>query len=123
MFGGPMRRLSLTAVAAASTVAFTQIASAADLPRKSPVYAPPSPVYNWTGFYVGANAGGAWGRDNVSTTGSIGAGLFAIDNAAVTSAASPTIDPTGFTGGIQLGYNWQTGNVVWGIEGDFDYLG
>jgi outer membrane immunogenic protein len=58
-----MRPLLIAVAAAASTIAFTQIASAADLPRKAPVYAPPPPtsVYSWTGFYVGGNIGDGWG--------------------------------------------------------------
>ncbi|HSV23009.1 MAG TPA: hypothetical protein VLJ17_08270, partial [Xanthobacteraceae bacterium] len=45
-----------------------QAASAADLPVKAPVYKAPIavPVYNWTGFYVGANIGGAW--SNITLT-------------------------------------------------------
>jgi hypothetical protein len=41
-------------------------AMAADLPVKAPIYETPAvaPVYNWTGFYVGVNGGGSWGRSN-----------------------------------------------------------
>jgi len=60
-----MRRLSATFIAAVSTVAFAQIAAAADLPRKAPIYTPP-PVYSWTGFYIGANIGGGWGGRSVN---------------------------------------------------------
>jgi hypothetical protein len=56
-WGWLMRRQSIAIIAAASTVAFTQVASAADLPRKAPAYAPPPPAFSWTGFYVGAHAG------------------------------------------------------------------
>jgi outer membrane immunogenic protein len=58
-----MRRLSIMGMAAASAIAFSQIASAADLPLKAPVYVPPA--YSWAGFYVGANIGGGWGDRNV----------------------------------------------------------
>jgi len=54
-----MRRVS-TALAAIYAIAFSQLALAADLPRKAPV-APAIVPYNWTGFYVGVNAGYTWG--------------------------------------------------------------
>jgi outer membrane immunogenic protein len=55
-----MRRLSIALIAAASTIALTQIASAADLPRKAPAYVPP-PVADWSGVYVGLEGGYGWG--------------------------------------------------------------
>jgi opacity protein-like surface antigen len=54
---------------AAFVLAASGFAFAADIARKMPVKAPPpapAPVYNWTGFYVGLNAGGAWSRTDVS---------------------------------------------------------
>ena len=54
-----MRRLSLVSISAVSVVAFMQIASAADLPRKAPAYTPPPP-FSWTGCYLGGYVGGAW---------------------------------------------------------------
>src|ERR1700756_2565870 len=61
-----MRRLPITLVAAMSAVAFMRPASAADLPVKAPIA---SPVYDWTGFYIGANAGFGWGRNDADFTG------------------------------------------------------
>ena len=49
--------------ATASVLALTQIASAADVPVKAPRWIPP-PVHNWTGFYIGGNAGYGWGNAN-----------------------------------------------------------
>jgi outer membrane immunogenic protein len=81
-------------------------AQAADLARPPPPlpYRAPAfvPMYNWTGLYIGINGGGAWGTSNWD-------GL-----------------PTSFntTGGLvggQLGYNWQFGQFVWGLEGDIDW--
>lgn len=58
----------------------------------------------WTGFYVGANLGGAWiGGDFVDASGN----TFSLGN-------------SGFVGGGQLGYNYQIGNVVLGAEWMFD---
>jgi outer membrane immunogenic protein len=69
-------------------------ANAADLPRKAPAYVQPV-GYNWTGFYIGANAGYGW-------TDGFG-------------------DTDGFVGGGQIGYNWQAigSPFVFGIEADF----
>jgi outer membrane immunogenic protein len=96
-------------------------AGAADMMVKAP--APAATAFNWTGFYIGGNAGGAWGRDSVTSTLNAPAPFLAVDTAAVSNAASPNLNPKGFTGGVQAGYNWQTGNVVLGGETDFGYLG
>ena len=63
-----MHRLYSRLVVALSTLALAQMATAADLPRKAPAYTPPPPpVFSWTGFYVGGNAGWGWLRDNGET--------------------------------------------------------
>jgi outer membrane immunogenic protein len=91
------------------------------------------PVYNWTGFYVGANLGGAWGRFGSSTAvdcnvpGFVPPSSFSYlcstgfpgDGNLVGAAGSGTFKASGFTGGVQAGYNWQSGIIVAGIEGDF----
>ena len=62
-----MKRMFLASVSALAVLSAVSAANAADLARrqqmavKAPVYAP---VYNWTGFYVGINGGGAWGTSN-----------------------------------------------------------
>ena len=104
---------------AAALVATAVSAQAADLPVK----APPLEVFTWAGFYIGGNAGGAWGRDQVTTTQIAPAPFLPIDTAAISSAASTTISPFGFAGGVQAGYNLQQGHWVWGSEVDFGYLG
>ena len=82
-------------------------AYAADLPQR-PVVAPPMvvPVYNWTGFYVGGNLGGAW--SNVDVTGNF-------------TGATWSFDQTNFIAGGQVGYNYQIGAFVIGVEWDFDW--
>jgi outer membrane immunogenic protein len=80
-------------------------ASAADLaPRYTK--APPmiAAVYDWTGFYIGVNGGGGWGRDRFSTT------TGAVD-----------VNTSGGLAGGQVGYNWQTGAWVLGLEADGDW--
>ena len=101
-----MKKYLLSSVAALGLVA-AGAASAADLPaRRGPVAAPvyaPVPVFTWTGFYVGANAGYGWGNIDSTTFGVL-----------------PTLnDPEGFIGGGQIGYNYQMGQLVFGVEADF----
>lgn len=87
-------------VVIAAAVLVGSSAFAADLPSRtySPSPISPQPISTWTGFYVGANAGYGWGS---------------------VSNLSASSDMAGFVGGAQLGYNWQAGNLVVGIESDF----
>jgi len=88
---------------------------AADLPLKAPP-PPPAAVFSWTGFYVGGNLGGKWA--NVSDTVNF-APLAGVLPAGASQALSDTT-PSTVLGGIQLGYNWQAGRFVYGLEGDID---
>jgi outer membrane immunogenic protein len=93
-------------VAIAAMLIATIAAQAADLPRpsyKAPAYSEPA-YANWTGFYVGLNAGYGFGTSNWDIP-----------------AVSPS--PKGILGGLTLGYNFQTGSWLWGVEGDIDYSG
>jgi outer membrane immunogenic protein len=91
-----------------------------------PAYKAARPVvraYDWTGFYVGGNVGGHWGTDKITTitdpTGGFGAG-----GAAAIDGASPvTLNPSGFVGGLQAGYNLEGSGGVFGIEVDANWLG
>lgn len=118
-----MRRFLFAAVAAVSTVALGQVASAADLPRKAPPpLIAPAPVMNWTGWYVGVNAGwiGASGNVNTNATNV----SFPTDPTTTTTlAASATSQfdnrDNGFLGGGQIGYNYQFSSAfVAGLEAD-----
>jgi outer membrane immunogenic protein len=93
---------------------------AADLPMKMKAPAP-SP-YNWSGCYVGFNAGA--GGSGTNLTSSVGAGthLSDADAALVGGAGTGSGDATGFLGGGQAGCNWQSGMIVYGLEGDLDYF-
>lgn len=91
-------------------------ASAADMAVKAPYLAPPVPVWSWTGFYIGANAGYSTGNDDVTQT------LFVPPPSGPNTAFSAfpnTVNPKGGFGGGQIGFNWQTGPVVLGVEGDY----
>jgi outer membrane immunogenic protein len=112
------------AVSALLIAAPLSAASAADMPLKAPPA--PAPVYSWTGFYGGVNVGYSWGRSSTDwsyfapniTSGSTvcGAGAYCI-------SGSGTENLNGVIGGFQAGYNWQTGNLLAGIEADFQGSG
>jgi outer membrane immunogenic protein len=82
-------------------------ARAADLPVKAPP-PPPMPVFSWTGFYVGANVGGAWSNNRWTDT------LF------LTNFNNSNSNGV-FIGGGQIGGNYQIGQFVIGGEWDFDW--
>jgi outer membrane immunogenic protein len=112
----------LIAVAAAiAAVGFIGSASAADMPLKA-VGAPLDPGYNWTGWYVGANAGAHMSRDNDSATDSSDANFIPGNIVLLNQAAPFNLTQSGFAGGGHIGYNWQSSNFVYGLEADFDAL-
>ena len=100
-----MKRFILAAFAGLLAAAVASPSLAADLPRpsyKAPVYVAP---FSWTGFYVGINGGYGWGDSQWSGNGT-----------------DFNVSPKGWLGGGTIGYNYQTGSWVWGIEGDIDYV-
>ncbi len=99
-----MTRTIRLGIAAVTLLIAPIAAQAADLARpsyKAPIYVAP---FSWTGFYIGLNGGYMWGQSKWSGP----AGDF-------------EVTPKGWLGGGTLGYNYQTGLWVWGIEGDIDY--
>lgn len=111
-------KLSLAAFSLAGLVTAAQ---AADLPQRNapPVFTPPPHVFSWTGFYVGANAGYSFGNNGKSvTTGT--PGFLALGGAEIPGSLNTR--SSGFAGGGQIGYNYQTGPYVLGVEGDIDYV-
>jgi len=83
-----------------------------------------APVWNWTGFYIGASGGGTWGRAEIthSVIPAPAGQALPEDAAAVTAASSPLLNPNGIVAGGHAGFNYQTGSFVWGLEGDFSYF-
>ena len=101
-----MRKISSFIAAVGLAVGLSQTATAADLPRKAPAYVPPAPPpLTWTGCYIGANIGGAWGRFELDTA----AGDFHRTN-------------SGFAGGGQIGcdYQFAGSGLVIGFRNIFD---
>jgi outer membrane immunogenic protein len=98
-------RMILTGIAAAVLLTAPLAAQAADLakPRYEapPAYEAPS-YASWTGFYVGINGGYGFGTSDWNTP-------------------AVSVDPQGGLVGGTIGYNYQTGSWVWGLEGDFDW--
>jgi outer membrane immunogenic protein len=82
-----------------------------------------APAFTWTGFYVGAYAGGAWGDSDLRTdAGSVTATSYFQSDANINSVnqnGSGSLSPDAVIGGIQVGANLQTGNLVYGLEADF----
>jgi outer membrane immunogenic protein len=88
-----------------------------------PYRAPPTPLWSWTGFYVGANVGWIGSSSNtISNTGTdTGAGGLGAALAAGLIPGSIGLSDSGVIGGGQVGYNWQIApSWVLGIEADFD---
>jgi outer membrane immunogenic protein len=100
-----MRKIAAAALLAAT--AFS--AEAADLPVQAPSYKAPvaAQLYDWTGFYVGVNAGLGVGRD-LTHVAAPGSNFFEVSYQS----------PFGALGGAQAGYNWQFGRWVLGLETD-----
>jgi outer membrane immunogenic protein len=110
-------------LAATAIAAFLPVgAMAADLPRRSAAVAP-APVFvappMWTGFYVGLNAGYAFDASTSARTVGTPAFLTLTPNLAPSSLS---VGNDGFVGGAQIGYNWQAGSIVFGLETDIQYI-
>lgn len=112
-----MKRVILSLLAA---TALTTAGVAADLPSRkvAPAYIPP--VFSWTGFYAGVNAGYAFnGSTNLkNVTYGVGGYSYTANNGYGYTRHS---DEGSFTGGAQIGYNYQMGSIVLGAEADFNY--
>jgi outer membrane immunogenic protein len=103
-----MKRLAL----AVSVVSISAVSAfAADLPARTYTKAPPMmAAYDWSGFYVGAN-GGYGSSSNCWDLNQIGAVTLFPGN-----APEGCHDATGGVAGGQVGYRWQTGALVAGLE-------
>ena len=103
-------KFSKLGIATCALLATSFAANAADIPGKGGYYkGPPRSVvsyYNWTGGYVGINGGYMWGSTEFTNAAG---GVFGTS-------------PKGWMVGGTLGYNWQTGAWVVGVEGDFNWL-
>jgi outer membrane immunogenic protein len=112
-----MKRILLVAALLISTSG----AYAADMPLKAPPVAPPPPT--WTGFYIGINGGGGWGTVDSGAADIIATDIFfaPANRGAVEAGASRHFDTSGALAGGQIGFLYQTGPLVTGIEAAFDW--
>jgi outer membrane immunogenic protein len=103
-----LTRTAGIAVAPMIGMAGASVANSADMAVKAP---PPPPVAapSWAGLYIGLNAGGASEQS-----------YYNDPNAS--NYTPSTRSASVFIGGAQIGYNWQSGNFVYGLEGDFSGL-
>jgi outer membrane immunogenic protein len=92
-------------------------AAAADLAARPYTKAPPmiAAIYDWTGFYIGINGGGASSHN-----------CWDVNNTAAGGIVAPAVregchDASGGVVGGQIGYRWQSANFVFGIEGQGDW--
>jgi len=96
----------------ASSVGVALIPVAAQAADMAPVYKspppPPLPVTNWAGFYIGAHGGGMWQQGSSNTYEG--------------DWETTRHKTTGIAGG-QIGFNWQNGTGVYGIEVDGSWTG
>jgi outer membrane immunogenic protein len=105
-------------VAIAALVALiTTQAFAADMALKAPP--PATPAWSWTGYYGGFNGGYGWNRSTGDTTciapgGVVGGGGCFLPNSGI-------VRPQGGLFGGQVGYNWQSNAIVWGLETDIQW--
>ena len=94
-------------VAALALFAGSQTVFAADLPRAAPAPVYVAPVWTWTGFYIGAHAG--YGGNEFE---------YLFNAPAIPISGTTSVTSSGEFAGGQIGYNWQSGNWVFGIEAD-----
>jgi outer membrane immunogenic protein len=109
--GGVEMKVKSILLASVAGSAVAPMANAADLPAKAgPQVAPiVAAVPSWAGFYMGVNAGVAWQKARASN-------YYGINPTKVVDSDA------GFIGGGQIGYNWQSGGAVYGLEADFSGL-
>lgn len=101
-------------LAGAATAFIASSAHAADIIEPT--------AYDWTGPYLGLQAGYGWGENDVKPTQpEVSEALLRSDSAGVFPERDGSIDIDGFLGGLHAGYNWQMDSLVLGVEGDIEY--
>jgi outer membrane immunogenic protein len=102
-----MKRILFTTVSLGG-LGLMSPAFGADLPIYTKAPAVAAPMYDWSGFYVGVFGGGGLGNHNLNNAnGPAGFANFTVN-----------YESKGGLGGGEAGYNWQGGNIVFGVEGD-----
>jgi len=104
-------------VTTATVIGLSVSAFAADMPMKAPAYVPPPMLNNWSGVYVGLNAGYSWGHSSIDYAQGSGF-IFGVPPFLAGGGLATSVDPGSFIGGGQLGFNYQSGIWVFGAEAD-----
>jgi outer membrane immunogenic protein len=100
-----MKKLLIAGAALAALIGTPALA--ADLALKAPP-PPVAPMYSWAGFYLGVECGGGWAKSRQTDT---------------FGATSGDYNQSGGLAGGTIGYNWQWGNIVGGLEADMSWAG
>jgi outer membrane immunogenic protein len=108
-----MKKMWLAALAALVLTSSSALAADLGQPyyKAPPPPAPPPP--SWTGFYIGVNGGYGWSQHTSD--------LFCAGGVVCTDTVGGVLQPQGGLAGGQIGYNWQSGIVVYGIEADIQW--
>jgi outer membrane immunogenic protein len=102
--------------AAGLSLVLARSASAADLSLRPPSYnSPPPALFSWTGWYVGVNGGGGWG----TTSHAASVGISGIPG--IPALSTGNFNTGGGIAGGTLGYNYQFGYFLAGVETDLDW--
>jgi outer membrane immunogenic protein len=99
-----MKRVLMGIVSALILAAPLSAANAADMALKAAP--PPAPAWNWSGFYLGVEGGGGWAKSQQTDTSGVTSGSY---------------NQSGGLFGGTIGYNWQSGNIVAGLEADLSW--
>jgi outer membrane immunogenic protein len=108
-----MKKLLVASIAAAAFCSAPALAADMAVKAPPPPVLPPTPVYSWTGFYIGADVGGMWTNSNAN---------WLLPTTTVPSGTniSAGTDASSFIGSLHAGYNWQFAPAaVAGVEGDW----
>jgi outer membrane immunogenic protein len=127
-----MRRIALALLASTSLLGLASVAEAADLAVRKAPPPPPPPLWSWTGFYVGAHVGAGWSRQAFQTRDSFCLNdefdgfSCKVDNGELEGFTGENKDrgshnAIGGLGGAQVGFNWQAGWLLFGIEAQYSW--
>lgn len=113
-----IKSTAMFAAAAAAAAASSHSAMAADLPAKAGPMA--APVPSWEGLYVGGSIGASW----LNSVGDDSGNGFALPSGygTIPGGQRTTSTAVGGIGGLDIGYNWQDRNFVYGLEADISWL-